>query len=207
MLLLVLAITTAYLTGSIPFGYLAGRLIKDIDIREHGSGNIGATNVFRIIGKEWGVLVLFLDAAKGFLVVWVIAGFFYNRAPVITLDFYRIIMAAAVVGGHNWTIFLRFKGGKGVAASLGALSGICPLACMLSLLVWFVVMVIWKYVSLASLSAFTSLPVFVAVFYQQREGFLILVCFSVIIALFVGVRHGPNIKRLLQGKEKRITEK
>jgi glycerol-3-phosphate acyltransferase PlsY len=207
MLLLIFSALLAYLIGSLPFGYIFAKLIKGIDIRDYGSGNIGATNAFRVIGKGWAGVVLLLDAAKGFLVVTLLASFCYNRAPVINIDFYKVIMAIAVISGHNWTIFLGFKGGKGVATSLGALLGICPLACGLSLIVWAVAILVWRYVSLASLVAVTSLPVFVVIFYQQRENFLILVLFSVVVASFAACRHSSNIRRLLQGKERKVTEK
>ena len=206
ILILVLSAVVSYLIGSVPFGYLFGRLIKGIDIRNYGSGNIGATNAFRVIGTRWGVIVLALDFAKGFLVVGVIAGFFFNLAPVVSVGIYKIIMAIAVIGGHNWTVFLGFKGGKGIATSLGTLLGIAPLACGLIVVVWFGTILIWKYVSAASLAAFVSLPLFIAIFYQGKENFLALVIFSIIVAFFAVYKHKSNIKRLLQGKEKRIIE-
>ncbi len=204
ILILVLSAIVSYLIGSVPFGYLFGRLIKGVDIRNYGSGNIGATNVFRVIGGRWGVIVLVLDLAKGFLVVGVIAGVFFNLAPVVSIGIYKIIMAIAVIGGHNWTVFLGFKGGKGIATSLGTLLGITPLACGLIVIVWLGTILIWKYVSAASLVAFVSLPLFIAIFYQGKENFLALVIFSIIVAFFAVCKHKSNIKRLLQGKEKRI---
>ena len=208
MVLLILGLTlvVSYLIGSVPVGYLFGRLVKGVDIRKHGSGNIGATNVFRVIGKQWGIIVLILDFAKGFLVVTLLAKFFFNLnlTPAVSLGIYKIIMAIAVISGHNWTIFLGFKGGKGIATSLGTLLGIVPLACGLAVIVWIGTILIWKYVSVASLAAFVSLPLLIAIFYQQEENFLLLVIFSIIVAFFAVYKHIPNIKRLLRGEEKRI---
>ncbi len=204
LLILGLSLVVSYLVGSVPFGYLFARLVKGVDIRKHGSGNIGATNVFRVVGKQWGIIVLILDFAKGFLVVTLLAGFFFNRAPVVSIGIYKIIMAIAVISGHNWTIFLGFKGGKGIATSLGTLLGIVPLACGLAVIVWIGTILIWKYVSVASVAAFASSPLFIAIFYQQKENFLLLVIFSIIVAFFAVYKHIPNIKRLLRGEEKRI---
>jgi len=204
LLILGLSLVISYLIGSVPFGYLFGRLVKGVDIRKHGSGNIGATNVFRVVGRQWGIIVLILDFAKGFLVVTLLAEFFFNLAPAVSIGIYKIVMAIAVISGHNWTVFLGFKGGKGIATSLGTLLGIVPLACGLAVIVWVGTILIWKYVSVASLAAFASPPLFIAVFYQQKENFLLLVIFSIIVAFFAVYKHIPNIKRLLRGEEKRI---
>ncbi len=204
LLILGLSLVISYLIGSVPFGYLFGRLVKGVDIRKHGSGNIGATNVFRVVGRQWGIIVLILDFAKGFLVVTLLAEFFFNLAPAVSIGIYKIVMAIAVISGHNWTVFLGFRGGKGIATSLGTLLGIVPLACGLAVIVWVGTILIWKYVSVASLAAFASPPLFIAVFYQQKENFLLLVIFSIIVAFFAVYKHIPNIKRLLRGEEKRI---
>lgn len=204
LLILGLSLVVSYLIGSVPVGYLFGRLVKGVDIRKHGSGNIGATNVFRVVGRQWGIIVLILDFAKGFLVVTLLAEFFFNLAPAVSIGIYKIVMAIAVISGHNWTVFLGFRGGKGIATSLGTLLGIVPLACGLAVIVWVGTILIWKYVSVASLAAFASPPLFIAVFYQQKENFLLLVIFSIIVAFFAVYKHIPNIKRLLRGEEKRI---
>lgn len=204
LLILGLSLVVSYLIGSVPFGYLFARLVKGVDIRKHGSGNIGATNVFRVVGRQWGIIVLILDFAKGFLVVTLLAEFFFNLAPAVSIRTYKIIMAIAVISGHDWTVFLGFKGGKGIATSLGTLLGIVPLVCGLAAIVWIGTILIWKYVSVASLAAFVSPPLFIAIFYQQKENFLLLVIFSIIVAFFAVYKHIPNIKRLLRGEEKRI---
>lgn len=204
LLILGLSLVVSYLIGSVPIGYLFARLVKGVDIRKHGSGNIGATNVFRVVGKQWGIIVLILDFAKGFLVVTLLPEFFFNLAPAISISTYKIIMAIAVISGHDWTVFLGFKGGKGIATSLGTLLGIVPLVCGLVAIVWIGTILIWKYVSVASLAAFASPPLFIAIFYQQKENFLLLVIFSIIVAFFAVYKHIPNIKRLLRGEEKRI---
>lgn len=183
LLILGLSLVVSYLIGSVPVGYLFARLVKGVDIRKHGSGNIGATNVFRVVGKQWGIIVLILDFAKGFLVVTLLPEFFFNLAPAVSISTYKIIMAIAVISGHDWTVFLGFKGGKGIATSLGTLLGIVPLVCGLVAIVWIGTILIWKYVSVASLAAFVSPPpiysgflsaerkFFAAGYFQYNSGF------------------------------------
>ena len=154
----------AYFLGAIPTAYLAGRWCKGIDIREHGSKNVGATNVFRVLGKGPGVIVLFIDILKGVLAVVAIP-FILGLQPII----YFILFGLAVVCGHNWTIFLKFKGGKGVATSLGVLIGLTMtiasmrLIVVLCVLIWLGVFVGFGYVSLASIVAVFFLPFLTAI--------------------------------------------
>ena len=144
----------SYILGSIPFGFLIVYGVKKVDIRKFGSGNIGATNVVRVVGKKWGILVFFLDFLKGFAAP-AVSAYLLSRAS----DFVIVLSAVLVVCGHNWTCFLKFKGGKGVATSLGAvaaLSFIFPaiwIALIVALVTWVVVFRIPKYVSVASLAA------------------------------------------------------
>ncbi|MFA6378408.1 MAG: glycerol-3-phosphate 1-O-acyltransferase PlsY [Candidatus Omnitrophota bacterium] len=191
----------AYLLGSIPTAYIAGKLLKGIDIRQHGSKNVGATNVFRVLGKTPGIIVLGVDILKGVLAVVVIP-LIFGFHQVVTF----IILGLAAVCGHNWTIFLKFKGGKGVATSLGVLIGLTinvasmRLIVSLCVLIWLGVFIGFGYVSLASIVSVLFLPLLMVVSFQSIE----LIILGVIFCLLVVWRHRPNIQRLLQGRESRF---
>jgi glycerol-3-phosphate acyltransferase PlsY len=191
----------AFLLGSIPTGYLVARA-KGVDIRQHGSGNIGATNVFRTLGKPLGVFVFMVDALKGFAVVW-LAGRFDGAS-----DWAGIIAAVAVIGGHNYTPWLGFKGGKGIATSAGVLLALMPWAVLCIAIVWFVVFKVSRYVSLASISAAAALPVAVAALWSAGcGGNGPLLGFSVLISALAIWRHRTNIQRLRAGTESRFEGK
>ncbi len=191
----------SYLIGSFPTGYLLGRLLKGMDIRQYGSGNVGATNVFRALGKGPGLVVLSVDILKGFLAVAVL-GAGLSLDGIIEC----VLLGIAVVCGHNWTIFLRFKGGKGIATSLGVLIGLAlkfaalrPVL-LLTLLMWVITFSLSHMVSLASLVAAFALPCFMILTGQVIE----MVSLGWIFCLFVFVRHWPNIKRLVRREEPQI---
>ena len=191
----------AFLLGSIPTGYLVARA-KGVDIRKHGSGNIGATNVFRTLGKPLGVFVFMVDALKGFAVVW-LAGRFGGAS-----DWAGIIAAVAVIAGHNYTPWLGFKGGKGIATSAGVLLALMPWAVLCIAIVWFVVFKVSRYVSLASISAATALPLAVAALWSAGcGGNGPLLGFSVLISALAIWRHRTNIQRLRAGTESRFEGK
>ncbi len=196
-----LAVIGSYLLGSIPTAYIFGRLLKGIDIRKHGSGNVGATNAFRILGKGPGSLVLLIDVIKGVLVTAVLADLCGLKEP-----HFRVVLGLIAVCGHNWTVFLNFKGGKGIATSLGVLIGLTisissvqPVV-LFTLLSWIIVFLVSGYVSLASIAASVVLP-FLTLFYPQPFA---VVGLSVILCVFVVFRHRPNISRLLQNKESKV---
>jgi len=206
MLWIIAALIISYLLGSIPTAYIFGRLLKGVDIRKVGSGNIGATNAMRALGKGPGVTVLLLDILKGFVVV-VFLGDYFSAKPILwQVQNLRIIMGLCCICGHNWTIFLRFKGGKGIATTFGVLLGLAlklpGLGIVIGILVlsWLVVFMIWRIVSLASIVAAVALPV--SVIFFKQTGILVIV--SLILCVFVLIRHKPNISRLLQGKEPRL---
>jgi glycerol-3-phosphate acyltransferase PlsY len=196
-----------YLFGSVPFGLLVGRA-KGIDIRDHGSCNIGATNVLRVLGKPWGFLVFFLDALKGFAAVRFALLIVHQRGGGGYAEFYAILAAAACVAGHAFPIWLRFRGGKGVATSAGAIFGIMPIAGIAIFLVWLVVFQITRYVSVASITAACALPIVVAVLIKLKltQG-TVLFYFSTLMTLLVVWRHRSNLSRLLNGTEQRFTRK
>ncbi len=185
----------AYLLGSIPTAYLAGRWLKGIDIREHGSGNVGATNVMRVINKPVGITVLLLDACKGYVAVaWVasLSGTLTELLPVLC--------GLAAVGGHSWPVFLRFRGGKGVATGAGVFVGLAPQALLFALIVWGACVLILRYVSLASMVAAISLPGLVF----WTGGSLSVMCLSVVVTLLVLYRHRANWGRIQRGEEPKI---
>ena len=208
LLIALLVVAQAYLLGSIPAGYIVGRL-RGIDVRQHGSGNIGATNVLRVVGKPWGIGVFIFDALKGFAAVR-IALRIVESDPVASgyADFYAILAAAACVVGHSFPVWLGFKGGKGVATSAGAILGVMPIAAGAIALIWALAFFITRYVSLASIIAAVALPITVAilVWLQMTKGFVLL-SFSIAMAALVVWRHRSNITRLLNGTEPRFTRK
>jgi glycerol-3-phosphate acyltransferase PlsY len=184
----------AFLLGSIPTGYLVARA-KGIDIRQHGSGNIGATNVFRTLGKPLGVLVFFLDALKGFAAVAVASAL----APATgdTGTWAGIVAAVAAIAGHNYTPWLGFRGGKGIATSAGVLLALMPLAVLAIAIVWFLVFQISRYVSVAS----------IAFWHYGLGGNAPLLGFALLISLLAIWRHRSNIQRLMNGTESRFHRK
>jgi glycerol-3-phosphate acyltransferase PlsY len=209
MLLLALTVfILGYLCGSIPFGYLVG-CAKGVDIRDHGSRNIGATNVLRVVGKSWGLAVFFLDAFKGFAAVRVALLLVAKTAAGPRYpEFYAILAAAACVAGHSFPIWLGFRGGKGVATSAGAILGVMPIAALIIFLVWLLFFETTRYVSLASVAAACALPLVVAalIWLNITHG-VVLVYFSFVMAAIVVWRHRSNLSRLLHGTEPRFTRK
>ena len=200
MILLPVVLLVSYLLGSIPSGYIAGRL-AGVDIRKHGSGNIGATNALRILGKPWGLSVFAIDALKGFFAVrFAILLCTRNGGATGQVEFYAIIAAATCVAGHSFPVWLGFKGGKGVATSAGALLGVVPIATVVIFLVWFVALRISRYVSVASMLAALALPFVVAALGRS----LVLIAFSAAMTFLVVWRHRSNIARLRAGTEQRL---
>lgn len=194
----------AYLLGAVPFGYLIARM-RGIDIRTVGSGNTGATNVFRCVGKIWGLLTFFLDAAKGYaaatLLPWMCRGLQPELAGWPAEGALPVVLAAAAVVGHNWPVYLRFKGGKGVATSAGVLLGIAPLAVSLGLLVWVLVFLLGRYVSLASICA--ALAIAFLPWVLQGGSRFVSVALTLLAAMTIW-RHRSNLVRLCNGTENRF---
>ena len=194
MLKIILYLVLAYLFGAIPFGYIIAKVFGHVDIRTIGSGNTGATNVYRSISKPLGVLTLVLDILKGFLPVYCVSYFFPEfQWLVISVAFVTII-------GHVFTIFLSFKGGKGVATACGVFLALNPLAVLVCFMFFVIVLVIFKYVSFASIMAALMLPISLYLLNSLPE----VVVFAGLISILVIARHGSNIKRLLNGTENKI---
>lgn len=231
----------AFLLGSIPFGLLIAKA-KGIDIRQHGSGNIGATNVLRVVGKKYGITCLVLDALKGFIPVFLavnlirIAGR-HQQLQIDGLESWAVVMPAAkailvqslqiltglaAILGHNYSPWVGFKGGKGIATSAGVIIGLAPAVIVLLIVVWLVVFAISRYVSLASIVAAAFLPVIVHLgsrFHHVNNDKNLptlweagtwnkpLLVFSLVIAVLAIWKHRSNIQRLRQGTENRFQRK
>jgi acyl phosphate:glycerol-3-phosphate acyltransferase len=199
-------VIACYLIGSFPSGYLVARS-QGIDIRKHGSKNIGATNVLRVMGKKWGYLVFFMDSFKGFLAVKVGESIATGFAGSATLG--GVLAAVACILGHNFTIWLRFKGGKGIATSAGVFLALFqPPVVITGVAVWIIVFLTSRFVSLASIFAAISLPIAV-IFFAGKSGidFWMLIAFAVLAAALAILRHRTNITRLLNGTESRFSKK
>ena len=206
MLWTIAALFASYLLGSIPTAYLFGKALKGIDIRKVGSGNVGATNALRALGKGPGIMVLFLDILKGFAAVIFLGNYFINKPVLIQGQNLLILLGLCCICGHNWTIFLQFKGGKGIATSFGVLLALSMkihglnMVMGLIILTWFIVFIISRIVSLASIVSVVAMPIF-CLFFKQPAPVLYL---SLLLSVFVIIRHKSNISRLFKGQEPRL---
>ena len=189
----VLGFVLGHLCGSIPSGLWIVQALHGIDIRNYGSKNIGTTNVFRTVGPKTAVMVLLADAFKGIVAVWLVSTYFHN--PVLD-----VVTALGALLGHNYSVFLGFKGGKGVATALGLLVFLMPKVAPCSFGVWLVLVLATRYVSLGSIVAAIVTP-FLAWYLEYPVAYVI---FSSIAAFFVVLRHKENIHRLLTGTESKI---
>lgn len=204
----ILGFVGGYLVGSIPTGYLVARA-KGVDIRQLGSGNIGATNVFRILGKGAGIFVLAVDALKGVAATTILpfvisqSNFMAEKVSWGTLENLALLCGVAAVLGHNYTCWLRFKGGKGIATSAGVFLGLAPIVVFVLIAVWAITFAISRYVSLASVVAAVALPV-AAWFIKPGLPFFIISCLLGALAIY---KHKANIQRLLAGTENRFGKK
>ena len=201
-------VIAAYLLGSIPTGYLVARA-RGVDIRQVGSGNIGATNAFRVLGKPAGILVLGTDALKGFLACKVVSGVAYSflsppyqQVPE-SRETLAIVAGIAAILGHNYTCWLKFKGGKGIATTGGVLLALMPYALLTITIVWIVVTLATRYVSLGSLAAAITLPFAAWAFAGSRR----LIGVATIMTALAVYKHKGNIRRLLNGTENRFGAK
>ncbi len=194
---IILVMILGYLAGSIPTGLWIGRSMRGIDIRDHGSGNLGATNAFRVLGKSLGSLVLFVDVLKGLLPVLILPRLVGIPNPTPGLE---MLIGASAIAGHVLSFFVDFKGGKGVATALGVFLAIAPLEMSIILAIGILIIAITGYVSLASITGAVLLPIFL--FATGRPTSVLIV--AMIISIIVLVRHRTNLTRLLQGRENRF---
>ncbi len=201
-----------YLLGSIPTGFLVAKA-RGVDIRTVGSKNMGATNVFRTLGKGPGILVLFVDAAKGFAAVALVVNFYHELNDFLPSAFsieaivnsdilfnYGLIGGIAAVLGHNYTCWLNFKGGKGIATTTGVFLALAPVGVSIAIAVWIVAFVATRYVSIASILAAVALPL--GVWFTQDSKAVSVI--AIILALLAILKHRANIQRLMNGTENRI---
>jgi len=199
MFILLVSALLAYLVGSIPAAFIFAKIIGRVDIRKQGSGNIGATNVYRVIGKLPGILTLIVDIAKGAAAVGVLAPYFHDLGVPLELHHHQAVMALAVVSGHNWNPFLNFKGGKGIATSAGALLILCPGILGLVVLVWIITFALTKIISLSSIIASIAFPIIAAII-----GNISITLLAIILCIISVVKHRSNIKRLIRGEERTL---
>jgi len=205
-----MAAVGAYLLGSVPAGLLVARAVADVDIRGHGSGNIGATNVGRVIGRRWGALVWALDVLKGFLPVLVVCRltdppYPWGGGEGLALPLPAALCGLAAVCGHNFSVFLRFRGGKGVSTTCGVLLYVFPWGLAAGAGVWVLLVAATRYVSAGSMCG--ALAVFAAALVVSPEPFgasVWLTALSAALAVLVVIRHQGNIRRLLAGAEHKV---
>ena len=202
MLGILISLILAYLIGSFPTSFIFAKVLKRVDIREAGSGNVGATNVFRVVGKLPAIFVLLIDIFKGYAAVRFLPDLFFNSTidANLGLELYKILLGTCAISGHVWTVFLKFKGGKGVATTTGVLIALAPKVIGGSAIIWLLIFIIFRIVSVASIVASIFLPIFAAIFYTQTS----LIIFCVILCLVGTYKHKSNIKRLIRGEEKKL---
>lgn len=194
-----LTVVVAYLVGSFPTGYLVARA-KGVDLRAHGSGNIGATNAFRVLGKGPGILVLAVDALKGVLAVKWIPVLLLNWVSPEVQPHLPMVAGLGAILGHNYTCWLRFKGGKGIATTAGVMGALLPWALVIALTTWFVVLRISRYMSIASITAAVALPIGTFLTTPDRS----LRILAAVLGTLAILRHRGNIQRLRAGTEPRF---
>ncbi len=215
MINLLFVIVLSYLVGSIPTSIIVSKLVKGVDIRDHGSGNAGGTNTIRLLGWKYGLGVILFDALKGAIAVIFVARLFYgdfpvaNHTPFDDFTLVQILAGIAAVIGHIWTVFAGFKGGKGIATALGFLLVLVTTDMLLALVVFGIVVYTTRYVSLGSISAAVSLPIIIFIreniFGVNIPGYGTILPFVALISLLLVYKHKKNIVRILNGEESRIS--
>ena len=197
MLALSVSLALAYMIGSFPTSFILARAVKGVDIRQVGSGNAGATNVLRTVGKWPALVTLAVDLLKGVFAVTVLANVFYSFGIDLVFEFYQGLIGLVVVCGHIWSVFLKFKGGKGVATTLGVALGITPMALLPTLAVWVSIFYLSSYVSLASIISLMLFPLIACIMGYNFYTFM----FGIAICGISIYKHKENVKRLLKGEE------
>ena len=216
MINMVIVVLLSYIVGSIPTSIILSKWRHGFDIRTKGSGNAGGTNVFRVLGWKSGIFVIVIDVLKGVVATTLIARLFwdptlpfYNRTPFDDFTIIQMICGGAAIIGHVWTVFAGFNGGKGIATGAGLLIGIAPTEFVVSVVVFFVFFLAFRYVSLGSIMGAAAFPLSLIIRYNilsdEIHSYKTLVFFSTGIALFLIYSHRTNIKRLIEGTERKIT--
>lgn len=193
----VLAVVLSYLLGSVSFSIVIAKWVKGIDIRQHGSGNAGATNTLRVLGKGPGIFVFLLDIGKGVAAVWIGHGLGGDNGWI------PVLCGLAAIIGHNWPIWFRFKGGKGIATTVGVVATLAFVPALIAGVIAILSIVITRYVSLGSLLFAGITPLLIGIFYYS----LPLLSASIVLCIFAFVRHRTNIVKLLQGTENKLGAK
>ncbi len=193
-----LLLLLSYLFGSLPIGLLVGRMVKNIDVRDYGSGNIGASNVWRTMGPVWGTAVFLFDFCKGYFPT-VLTTRLHEHHPAIS-PWMPVAVGLAAILGHNFSPFLRFKGGKGVATSLGVVFGLAWGAALAGFAVWGVCLAVTRYISVSSIIAAVVTSAVLIVYFRDLPHAL----FAVLVAAFVVLKHRPNLARLKAGTEPKV---
>jgi len=196
----------SFLIGGLPFSFWLVKIFKKVDLRKVGSQNVGATNVFRTQGKLMGSVALALDIFKGFAVIIFLYPLFESQ-PHWDPFLYHLTMGVCAILGHTWTPFLGFKGGKGVAASAGVFLGLLPVPFLFALGFFIVSFALTKIISVGSLTAACVFPLGVYLFEGDNPQFEKLLIISIFLAVFIFFTHRKNIKRIISGEEKKITDK
>ena len=213
---MVIVVLLSYIVGSIPTSIILSKWRHGFDIRSKGSGNAGGTNVFRVLGWKSGIFVIIVDALKGVIATTIVARLFwdpslpfYNHTPFDDFTIIQMICGGAAVIGHVWTMFAGFKGGKGIATGAGMLIGIAPTEFAVALAVFVIFFFAFRYVSLGSIMGAAAFPLSLIIRYNilsdEIHSYKTLVFFSTGIALFLIYSHRTNIKRLIEGTERKIT--
>ncbi len=215
MLLLAIIVILSYLVGSIPTSIIVSKAVRGIDIRNHGSGNAGGTNVMRVLGWKYGLMVILLDTLKGAIAVIIIARLYYgplpfqNVSPFDDFTLVQIIAGVAAVVGHIWTVFAEFKGGKGIATALGMLLMLVTVDMLIALGIFTLVVLISRYVSLGSIIGTLSVPstLFIRenLFHVDIPGYSTLFPFIIGVSFLVVFTHRKNLVRLINGNETKIS--
>ncbi len=203
LFLIIFGIVLAYLIGSIPSSVWIGRVFYGVDIRTQGSGNAGTTNMMRILGWKPGVVVLLIDAFKGFLAVFLSRFFVPENFSEDLSALYAVVAAIAALLGHIFPVYVGFKGGKGVATMVGVLLALYPGAFLACLVIFVVTMIWFRYVSLSSVITALCFPFIVIFVFHTTQ--ISLIVFSILVAVFIPLTHKKNIKRLLDGTEAKFT--
>ncbi len=201
MMIILLVMTGCYLLGAVPTAFLMGKLCKNIDIREHGSGNVGFTNAVRVLGAFSGIVTLTVDIGKGFLAVWLAK--IYISVPSDNAVLLHVLYALAgiiSIVGHNWPVYIGFKGGKGVATGFGVFLALTPVPTLMVIGVWIVSVSICKIVSISSIISILLLPIII----YFRGDSIVYIILSSVMALVTVVRHRSNIGRLMRGEENKF---
>jgi glycerol-3-phosphate acyltransferase PlsY len=197
---LILVCFLSYILGSIPFGYIIGKVFKKVDVREKGSKNIGATNVTRTIGITYGIIVLILDVMKGIIAVNLFSQIYVNEIWMIDIELVKMLSGISVVLGHMFSIFLLFEGGKGVATSAGVFLSIAPYIFLISFVIFIIIFLITKYVSASSIAMVLTFT-FLLILFQLDKFYIYSTAF---IALLIIIKHIPNIKRIINKSELKL---